>query len=409
MRIYLTIFLSILLVPFVTFAASTDVSVSDSAVITVGGYDLIVSGTASFDSITVNADNFTMILSKGASMTVTSTDRRSFTVSPDTYLESFGCGSSVSTLIVSNHVWDVAVTVTVTPSSSACSVGSSGSGGSSGGGGGGGGSVPTPVYVVIPGTDTTTTVPAETTPATTPAVTPTTISAVSATFTQTMKIGMSSADIKSLQQLLNSDPDTQIASSGVGSPGNETEYFGSLTKKAVQKFQKKYDIVSSGDENTTGYGLVGPGTRAKLAEVFAGGVSAPTAPTTTTGVSATFASGMGSGMSNTNIKRLQQLLNSDSDTQIASSGVGSPGNETEYFGSLTEKAVQKFQEKHGIAKKGDSGYGYVGPKTRAKIAEVFSGQTQTQTQTQSQTETLQAQIQQMLQQVEALQAQLNAI
>ncbi|MBU1092004.1 peptidoglycan-binding protein, partial [Patescibacteria group bacterium] len=91
------------------------------------------------------------------------------------------------------------------------------------------------------------------------------------------------------------------------------------------------------------------------------------------------------------------------------SGVGSPGNETEYFGSLTEKAVQKFQEKHGIAKKGDSGYGYVGPKTRAKIAEVFSGQTQTQTQTQSQTETLQAQIQQMLQQVEALQAQLNAI
>lgn len=40
---------------------------------------------------------------------------------------------------------------------------------------------------------------------------------------------------------------------------------------------------------------------------------------------------------------------------------------TGYFGSLTETAVQRFQERYGIAKKGDDGYGYVGPKTRAKI------------------------------------------
>jgi len=60
-----------------------------------------------------------------------------------------------------------------------------------------------------------------------------------------------------------------------------------------------------------------------------------------------------------------------SDTKVAESGVGSPGNETEYFGTLTKKAVQKFQKKYGIAKEGDSGYGYVGPKTRAKLQEVF--------------------------------------
>lgn len=40
---------------------------------------------------------------------------------------------------------------------------------------------------------------------------------------------------------------------------------------------------------------------------------------------------------------------------------------TGYFGPATEKAVGLFQEKYGIAKKGDDGYGTVGPKTRAKL------------------------------------------
>jgi hypothetical protein len=40
---------------------------------------------------------------------------------------------------------------------------------------------------------------------------------------------------------------------------------------------------------------------------------------------------------------------------------------TGYFGNLTKLAVQRFQEKYNIAKPGDEGYGYVGPKTRAKI------------------------------------------
>ena len=40
---------------------------------------------------------------------------------------------------------------------------------------------------------------------------------------------------------------------------------------------------------------------------------------------------------------------------------------TGYFGNLTKLAVQRFQEKYDIAKSGDPGYGYVGPKTRAKI------------------------------------------
>ena len=178
--------------------------------------------------------------------------------------------------------------------------------------------------------------------------------------------------------MLNSDPDTQIAASGAGSPGQETNYFGSATKKAVQKFQVKYGIASSGDEKTTGFGLVGPKTMAKLQEVFSQPAApTPTAPTVAqpspvaVSVSPVFTKGLEKGMSGSDVKRLQQLLNSDSDTKIAESGIGSFGNETEYFGSLTEKAVQKFQTKYNIAKSGDSGYGYVGPKTRAKLNEVF--------------------------------------
>ncbi|MCH8049912.1 peptidoglycan-binding protein [Patescibacteria group bacterium] len=66
---------------------------------------------------------------------------------------------------------------------------------------------------------------------------------------------------------MNSDPDTQVAESGAGSPGLETNYFGSLTERAVQKFQAKYGIVSSGTPGTTGYGRFGPKTHSKLAEI----------------------------------------------------------------------------------------------------------------------------------------------
>lgn len=50
----------------------------------------------------------------------------------------------------------------------------------------------------------------------------------------------------------------------VDSTGN----FLGLTQAAVQTFQRKYGIVSSGTPATTGYGRVGPKTRAKLNELF---------------------------------------------------------------------------------------------------------------------------------------------
>lgn len=86
-----------------------------------------------------------------------------------------------------------------------------------------------------------------------------------AQITVTLRVGDRGPQVLSLQKLLNLSPDTIIAVSGVGSPGNETDYFGSLTRLAVIKFQEKYreDILTpSGLLNGTG--VVGPKTLQKL-------------------------------------------------------------------------------------------------------------------------------------------------
>ena len=70
-----------------------------------------------------------------------------------------------------------------------------------------------------------------------------------------LALGMTGASVLALQQLLNK-VGFVIAASGAGSPGNETNRFGSLTRNAVRRFQCAKSIVCSGDESTTGYGMV---------------------------------------------------------------------------------------------------------------------------------------------------------
>jgi peptidoglycan hydrolase-like protein with peptidoglycan-binding domain len=59
-------------------------------------------------------------------------------------------------------------------------------------------------------------------------------------FTRHLRFRDKGIDVKYLQIILNADPATRLASSGVGSPGNEVDTFGNITLNAVKKFQQKY-------------------------------------------------------------------------------------------------------------------------------------------------------------------------
>lgn len=98
-------------------------------------------------------------------------------------------------------------------------------------------------------------------------------SAATYPFTMNLSFGMTGPSIRELQRVLNSDAATIVSSTGLGAPGNETFYFGSKTRDAVIRFQRKYGI-------TPAVGFVGPITRARLnssAAPVSSGASGPVA------------------------------------------------------------------------------------------------------------------------------------
>ena len=59
-------------------------------------------------------------------------------------------------------------------------------------------------------------------------------------WTRNLAIGSTGEDVRQLQRFLNSNPNTQVATSGAGSPGRETTYYGPATARAVSRFQKMH-------------------------------------------------------------------------------------------------------------------------------------------------------------------------
>lgn len=87
----------------------------------------------------------------------------------------------------------------------------------------------------------------------------------------------------------------------------------------------------------------------------------PATPTTTKSCDYTFTRNLYLGMSGADVKELQKCLNSIGYT-VTTSGAGSIGNETMYYGYATRAAVMKLQSVNGI-----SPVGYVGALTRTVL------------------------------------------
>lgn len=88
-------------------------------------------------------------------------------------------------------------------------------------------------------------------------------------FIRDLKEGMSGEDVRELQKLLNRDADTRISGTGVGSNGQESTYFGKITKEAVIRFQNKHrNDVLRPVGLSSGTGNVGLWTRLKLNQLL---------------------------------------------------------------------------------------------------------------------------------------------
>lgn len=219
---------------------------------------MTVTGDSSVvESIAVTGSSFTVILQPNSTISVTSADKKTFTYNTVTANPTFQClsGSSVLTIAVASD--KPADTVAVTPNSDTCSSASSSS--SSGGGngpiigsiGGGGSSTYIP-----PASPIANVISANLPPVASQPFIPPSFAKVA--------FGSRISEVKRLQEILNSDSDTLVASSGPGSKGMETVYFGPATKKAIAKFQVKYGVAKPGQ---AGYGNFGPKTKAKVIEI----------------------------------------------------------------------------------------------------------------------------------------------
>ena len=139
-------------------------------------------------------------------------------------------------------------------------------------------------------------------------------------------------EVLDLQRFLNENPTTRVSVTGPGSPGQETDVLGPKTEIALRKYQAAHNLVPTG--------RVDAPTRVLLNQQIPGIVPSPAS---TQAPSPDFTKDLSRTARDLDVKRLQQFLNKNPNTRVAVSGPGSLGEETDWFGVLTEAALEKFQ------------------------------------------------------------------
>ena len=150
-------------------------------------------------------------------------------------------------------------------------------------------------------------------------------------------------DILDTQIFLNST-DCSVAETGPGSPGQETSYFGTKTQQALACYQQLHNL-PAGDTLT-------PTLFQHFIQIYAdrfipGDFTLP--PGTIPLRAAQDAQGRehSFGTTHPDIRQVQVYLNSTS-CPVAETGPGSPGQETAYFGTKTQQALNCYQRLHNL-------------------------------------------------------------
>jgi peptidoglycan hydrolase-like protein with peptidoglycan-binding domain len=161
--------------------------------------------------------------------------------------------------------------------------------------------------------------------------------------------------VRALQQFLNARGFI-VAADGPGSPGEETDLFGGLTRAALARFQAANGIAPAA-------GYLGPKTRAAI-EALTGGESdsAPAPLPTPAPIVASFNRDLGLDDVGADVRALQEFLIVRA-TGPAAAALGAHGA-TAIFGPLTQASLAEFQSALGI----EPAAGYFGPKTRAIVS-----------------------------------------
>ena len=359
-KLILGILTALLVVP-AAYAVADNVSVGNDVTLVLPSDDssyTLKSGSG-FNIMNLTGGDMIFTGGGGAGVTITSGDRKTLTNSRNIATT---CGSDASQLDIPAQNGDT----TVTPGSTCGTTGSgssSGGGGSGGsGGGGGGGFAPT-----TPSTATVSKVTdlkqqiasIQAAIAQKLAQAGVSVGATVSSIARNLGFGDRNDEVKKLQVLLATDKD-------VYPEGIASGYFGPATLRAVQAFQKKYGIPT--------IGVVGPQTRAKIAEIFGGTASAapastpaPATPAASSGTMSLPSRIINQGERSDEVRLLQAVLATDKD-------IYPEGTVSGFYGPATTRAVQAFQMKYSvIASLTDTGSGRFGPKTKAKFDEVFGG------------------------------------
>lgn len=162
-----------------------------------------------------------------------------------------------------------------------------------------------------------------------------------------LTLGSRNEAVKRLQIFLNNNG-FQIATRGPGSKGQETNYFGNLTLQALNRYKASLKTPSV--------------------------INTQVIKSNTTSIVGTFTRSLTLGSVGPDVKNLQIFLNSKGFT-VSTTGIGSVGQESNYFGIATQKALIKFQEYYAkdilIPNNLTKGTGYFGPATIRKVNDIL--------------------------------------